>query len=204
MTKEAKQEIRRALLGRTQLTQDGRLEVLEKGELRIPVGIADGAGAVRFFGIFKKARRLKAACPDKKARLLAAQAMREIGRELVLAQQPEAVACLVRYVLTRPAVLVFDYQEDVPVLTAWTGRGLTGLISVRRALKAFLKRMPKQLTLSDGLTPEEQQEALEKQRKKEQKQEKKKNKKKRREQAEPAPEGDTAKTTEEQTNESES
>ena len=117
---EAKREIRQALLGRTQPCPDGRLEVLKKGETRMPLGITDGAGAVRFLGICKKARRLKAACPEQKARLLAAQIMQDVGRELSLSEQPEAAACLIRYVLTRPAVLVFDDQDGVPVVTAVT------------------------------------------------------------------------------------
>ena len=117
------------------------------------MGVRDGAGAVRFFGICKKARRLKASCAEPKAKLLAAQIMRDVGRELYLPQQPEAAACLIRYVLTRPAVLVFDYQDGISVLTAWTGRGLTGWISLRRALRAFLKRLPKQFSVSEDPVP---------------------------------------------------
>ena len=36
-----------------------------------------------------------------------------------------------------------------PTLTAWTGRGLTGWISLRRAIKAFEKGLP------DTMTPDE-------------------------------------------------
>lgn len=192
MTREAKQEIRRVLMGRTMPTEDGKLVALEKGQYRMPIGISDGAGAVRFFGVCKKAKRLKASCAAPKAKLLAAQIMRDTGRELYLPQQPEAVACLIRYVLTRPVVLVFDFRDGIPVLTAWTGRGLTGWISLRRALCAFLKRLPKQFTVSDEPAPKDEEE------KKEKKQ--KKNRKNAEEQA-PA-EADN--TMEEQTNESES
>ena len=162
MTREAKQEIRRVLMGRTVPAEDGRLVALEKGQHRLPIGITDGAGAACFFGICKKARRLKAACPEQKAKLLAAKIMQDVGRELYLPQQPEAAACLIRYLLTRPAVLVFDYRDGVPMLTAWTGRGLTGWISLRRALKAFLKRLPKQLSVSDEPLPKDEDEKKEK------------------------------------------
>ena len=199
MTPEAKQEIRRVLLGRTVPTQDGRLTVLEKGEYRMPIGVADGAGAVRFLGICKKARRLKASCAAPKARSLAAQIMRDVGRELYLPQQPEAAACLIRYILTRPAVLIFDYQDGIPVVTAWTGRGLTGWISLRRALRAFLKRLPKQLTVSEEPVPLDEEEARKKARREIEKEARaslrKKNKK-----ADPT---ETANTMEEQANESE-
>jgi hypothetical protein len=162
---EAKREIRQALLGRTQPCPDGRLEVLKKGETRMPLGVTDGAGAVRFLGICKKARRLKAACPEQKARLLAAQIMQDVGRELSLSEQPEAAACLIRYVLTRPAVLVFDYQDGVPVVTAWTGRGLTGWISLRRALRAFTRRLPKELRVTAEPAPPDADEVRKKERK---------------------------------------
>lgn len=155
MNRKARQEIRRVLMGRTDLAEDGRLVAIEKGRLRIPFGIADGAGAACFFGISKKARRLDVSCSMQKARSSAVSVMQDIGRELYLPEQPEAAACLIRYVLTRPAVLIFDYQNNVPMLTAWTGRGLTGWISLRRALKAFLKRMPKQFTLSDKPLPKD-------------------------------------------------
>ena len=93
MNREAKQEIRRVLMGRTLIAEDGRLIAMEKGQLRMPMGISDGAGAACFFGIRKKARRLKASCPEQKARNIAASLMQDVGRALYLPQQPEAIAC---------------------------------------------------------------------------------------------------------------
>ena len=81
--------------------------------------------------------------------------MRQIGRGLSLREQPEAAACLIRYVLTRPAVLTFRYTDGIPVLTAWTGRGLLGWISLRRALAAFARHAPKTLKVSDRELPKE-------------------------------------------------
>lgn len=211
MNREARQELRRVLLGRTEPTPDGRLTAMKKGQLRVPLGVADGATAVRFLGIFKKAKRLKVSCPEKKARELAAGVMREVGRELILPEQPKAAACLIRYVLFRPAVLVFDYQDSIPVLTAWTGRGLTGLISVRRALKSFLKKMPQQFAVSDKEVPKDRDEELERQekerrrrQKREQKEQKKKKKPAPENAAEPDVTEETPNDTEEQANESES
>lgn len=164
MTKEAKQEIRRVLMGRTMPTEDGKLVAMEKGQYRMPIGISDGAGAVRFLGVCKKAKRLKVSCAAPKAKLLAVKVMQDVGRELFLPEQPEAAACLIRYLLTRPAVLVFDFQDGVPLLTAWSGRGLTGWISIRRALHAFLKRLPKQFTVSNEAVPLDEKEAKKKER----------------------------------------
>ena len=159
MNREAKQEIRRALLGRTEPAKDGSLVVLEKGQARIPIGIADGASAVRFLGIFRKSRRLKASCSEEKAKKIAFTLMQDVGRVLRLSQQPGVPACLIRYLITRPVVLIFDYQDGIPVLTAWTGRGMTGWISLRRALRSFIKRMPKELTPSDQPVPKDEDKA---------------------------------------------
>ena len=169
MNRQAKQELRRVLMGRTLIAEDGRLVAMEKGQHRLPMGVTDGAGAACFFGIGRKARRLKAGCSETKARSIAFAVMQDIGRAIYLPQQPQAIACLIRYVLTRPVVLIFDYEDGVPVLSAWAGRGLTGWISRRRALSAFIKRMPKQLTLSEEPLPKEAKEKKKKDKKKKRK-----------------------------------
>lgn len=166
MKKEARQEVRRVLLGRTELAEDGRLVALEKGQLSFPYGIADGAGAVRILGIRKKSKLLTVSCSENKAKEIAFKIMGDIGRRLYLNESPQAVPCLIRYVLTRPTVLIFDYQDGAPILTAWSGRGLTGWLSNRRALNAFIRRMPgKYMSVSDKAAPadkDEQQEKKEK------------------------------------------
>ena len=170
MKREAKQELRRVLMGRTLIAEDGRLIAMEKGATRLPIGIGDGAVGACFFGICRKVRRLKVSCSEEWARRLAFDVMKDIGRGLYLPEQPEAVACLFRYVLTRPAVLVFDFVEGVPVLTAWAGRGLTAWLSLRRALNAFIKRMPKQMKLSEEKAPEDDVPKKEKKKKEKKKQ----------------------------------
>ena len=172
MKKEARQEIRRALLGRTEPAEDGRLVVLEKGQVsNLVYGVSDGAGAVRILGVRKKAKRLTVSCPEARAREIAYKLMGEIGRVLYLNELPKAPACLIRYVITRPAVLIFDYEDGVPILSAWSGRGLTGWISNRRALSAFIRRMPgKLMSVSEQEVPKDkdvEREKAEKQAKKE-------------------------------------
>lgn len=169
MNREAKQELRRVLMGRTLIAEDGRLVAMEKGQLRMPMGVSDGAGAAAFLGICKRRRRLKVKCSEKEARQMAFGIMSRIGRGLYLPNQPEAAACLIRYVLTRPAVLTFDYQDGIPLLTAWAGRGLTAWFSLSRALKAFEKQMPKQFSLSQEALPEDTEKAERKKRKQEKK-----------------------------------
>lgn len=173
MNREAKREIRRVLMGRTIPAPDGSYLIsLEKGEHRMPVGVHDGAGATFFLGIGKKSRRLKVSCDPEFAAQLAAGVMQNIGRLLYLNEQPKSAACLIRYYLTRPAVLVFGYQDGIPILSAFSGRGLTGWISNRRAIKSFLKGMPKQFALSEKEIPKDEDE-LDREAKKKKKQEQK-------------------------------
>ena len=136
-------EIRRVLLGRAVLAEDGRLMAIPAGTfMPTPIGVGDGAGAVGILGMSRRIRRYDT--KDGKPRVMAAakKAMQIVGRGLVLNEQPEAVACLLRYVLTRPVVLVFTHENGAVELTAWTGRGVTGRLSLRRAIKAFEQGLP--------------------------------------------------------------
>ena len=80
----------------------------------------------------------------------ALESMRKLGRILYLREQPETAACLLRYVMTRPAVLTFRYEEDQPMLTAWTGRGLFGWVSRIRAIRAFERGLSEELRPAEG------------------------------------------------------
>jgi hypothetical protein len=143
-------EIRRVLMGRALLGEDGRLYPIPAGMImRTPVGVGDGAVSIRLFGAARRVRRYET--KDGRARVMetAKKAMGNIGRGLALSEQPEALACLIRYVLTRPVVLTFDYENGVPTLTAWAGHGLGGRLSLRRAIRAFESSLP------DSMTPSE-------------------------------------------------
>lgn len=180
MKDEKKAEIKRVLLGRTMLGEDGRLVALPAGTfLRTPIGIGDGADAVLLFGITRRIRHY--ASKDGKARIIEAakKSMQNIGRGLYLLEQPEATACLIRYILTRPAVLVFTWEDGMPMLTAWTGRGLTGWLSLRRAIRAFEEGLPDSIAAAEVKPSEVEKESRKanKEEKKRQKAEKKAEKK---------------------------
>ena len=171
-------EIRQVLLGKTKILNDGRLSTLEDGDYMMPRGIADGAGAVRFFGVARRARVLEGKLSEWNMKEAVRSAMRNIGRGLALQEDPEAVACLLRYVLTKPAVLCFYYQGESPVLAAYSGRGFTGWISRLRAVAAFKKQLPDSIAITDVVPPDlsKEEKARKKQEKKEQKLAKKKEK----------------------------
>ena len=180
MKDEKRAEIKRVLLGRTILVEDGRLAAIPAGTfLRTPIGIGDGADAVLLLGMTRRIRHY--ASKDGKARIIEAakRSMQNIGRGLYLTEQPEAAACLIRYILTRPAVLVFTWEDGMPTLTAWTGRGLTGWISLRRAIKAFEEGLPDSIAAAEVKPSEVEKDARKanKEEKKRQKAEKKAEKK---------------------------
>ncbi|MBQ9719542.1 MAG: hypothetical protein IJV64_02485, partial [Oscillospiraceae bacterium] len=66
---------------------------------------------------------------------------------------------------------VFTWEDGTPTLTAWTGRGLTGWISLRRAIKAFEKGLPDTITANEIKASAEEKKA-----RKEQKEEKERQK----------------------------
>ena len=152
MLSPERKEIKRALMGRTFPLDDGRLAVMTQEDYRLPLGVSDGAGSVLVFGIGRRAVCLKAAGKPGSAKKAAKEAMARVGRELVLREQPETVACIRRYRLTRPVVLTFLYADDVPVLSAWTGRGPLSFIARRLAIRSFLKHAPKGLSLAPKKT----------------------------------------------------
>ena len=171
--KDAKKaEIKRVLLGRAILAEDGRLIAIPAGTfMKTPIGIGDGASAVGIFGMSHRIRRYETKDGRTRITEAAKKSMQNIGRGLILNEQPEAAACLIRYVLTRPAVLVFTWEDGTPTLTAWTGRGLTGWISLRRAIKAFEKGLPDTMAGNEIKVSAEEKKA-----RKEQKEEKKRQK----------------------------
>ena len=81
------------------------------------------------------------------------EAMFHSGRRLTLVEHPETAACFIRYVLTRPAVITVEVRDGVPVVTAWSARGLTGWISTRRALHTFAAHLPEGVSLSKEKAP---------------------------------------------------
>lgn len=151
-----KREIRDLLLGKTVLDEEGRLTTPGAGTLRLPQGIPPGAGAVRFFGVGGKSRRYVTALEEKEILAEVRGGMARLGRAVRLREQPRAAACLIRYVLTLPVLLIFHPSEDGWMLTAWSGRGLTACFSRRRALHAFDKSLS--ALFAPGEEPEEARE----------------------------------------------
>ena len=151
---DAEKEIRSILLGRTLMLEDGRLAVPQKGDFYLSGGVTDGAEAVRFLGMAKKSQVFETVRKEFDVRVTIQKMLQNMGRGVVLNEQPEARSCLIRYVLTKPVLLTFDYVEGMPVLTAWAPRTITGLISIRRALRKFNKDLPDGIAVTGKEAPD--------------------------------------------------
>ena len=143
--KQELREIREILLGRTELEDDGMLSAVPAGQVHLFQGVSDGAWGVRIFGVTSRTLPLKTGLSREDAPAVVRKIMQDLGRGLLLRETPEAVACLIRYVLTKPAVLVFRYTDAGPVVSACAVRGFMGAISRRRALAAFARHLPEEI-----------------------------------------------------------
>lgn len=172
MDKTERKEIKRALCGRVQPAEDGRLQVLPANDRRI-LGVGDGAVSVRLFGVMRRSRCYETGSGRSEVTRLAKKSLQNMGRGLVLREQPDTTACLIRYLLTPPVIVTFRYERDTPVLTVWAGRSPMGWLSLLRALRAFEKQLPEELRQSGKKPPKEEKEKGQKKRKKPKEQKKK-------------------------------
>ena len=150
----AEKEIRSVLLGRTLMREDGTLSVPEKGEFYLSGGVTDGAGALRFLGMARRSLVFETRRVEWDMRQTMRRILQNMGRGVELREQPETIACIIRYVLTKPVLLTFEYREGLPVLTAWTGRSPMGLLSIRRAFKTIEKELPQDIFVTGKEAPD--------------------------------------------------
>ncbi len=148
-------EIRDCLLGRTIPLEKGRLRAMGPDDYRLPIGVGDGAWAVRFFGVGFQSRVLSSELSETELLRTCKKSMHKVGRSLLLLQQPDNPACLIRYVTTSPAIVLVHYMDELPVVTAYAGRSLTGWISILRALASFERQLPEEITISGQKAPKE-------------------------------------------------
>ena len=150
----ALREIKDALLGKTMIAEDGRLCVMGEGDFRIPIGVGEGAASIRVLGVSRSSWSLETQYPPQKVLEIAAQCMHNIGRGLILREQPDAIACFIRSVLVRPVVMTFAYEEGAPVLSIYTGRSATSPLAVRRAYRSFTDQLPESIAPAGKIAKE--------------------------------------------------
>lgn len=145
--KERKRELKHILLGSYRTLEDGRM--VSGGEALIPrQGFMDGAVSILLLGITdKRYKYLSDKNNPTQAKYAALNAMKNIGRELVLSYAPDAKACYVRGIFFRSVILVFDEEPEADgsrqlELHAYCGRSLMTFFSVRRAVSKFDRQLP--------------------------------------------------------------
>ena len=135
-----KQEIRRALSGRLAYAENGFSVVLKPGMSFS--GIGDGVDSLALLGMSNRTIRYKTEMSRDDMMVEVYRAMQGMGRVLALKEQPESIGVFCRYILVHPVVLVFGFENDQPVLQAFTARSLTAFLALRRGVKSFEKNMP--------------------------------------------------------------
>ena len=162
-------EIRDCLLGRTLPMEKGRLRAMGPDDYRQPIGVGDGAGAVRFLGVGTGSRVLQTELSETELLKSCRKSMHYVGRSLLLLQQPDNPACLIRYVLTSPVIVLVHIENGLPLVSAYAGRSIRGWISILRALAAFERHLPEDISISAEAAPKETRKARKKRKKEEKK-----------------------------------
>lgn len=140
-------EIREVLLGNLVQGEDKRLAVREE-LFSTPWGIEDGAAETLLFGIMCRTFHYETTLRNHaQAIFRVGKAMQDIGRGLDLITAPDMAACMVKSLLFRPVVLVFEEmnsEEGKPelLLHAYCGRAVTSPITITRAVSRFEKSLP--------------------------------------------------------------
>ena len=138
-----KKEIRQALLGDLVLT-DSKLVVSGIRMAKFRYGLQDGIGSVFFLGVMCRRRwyMYMTKKSGKQIRELAVKAMQDMGRMVRLKSCPDGEAVYCAYLLNNPAILTFTQSRDgIIEMSAYSGRGINGLVATFRTLNRFQKAM---------------------------------------------------------------
>lgn len=162
-----KKEIRQALLGDLVLT-DNKLVVSGIRMAKFRYGLQDGIGSVFFLGVMCRRRWYMTKKSRKQIRELAVKAMQDMGRMVGLKSCPDGEAVYCAYLLNNPAILTFTQGRDgIIEMTAYSGRGISGLIATFRTLNRFQKAMQGVLERMSEAGEQKKLNALQEQEKKE-------------------------------------
>ena len=150
--KERRHEVRKILLNNLVLRDDKRLAA--GGDARVTLwGAGEGTAETVLMGMTHKRYAYETSFSNNRQAVhQVSESMKDIGRGLYLETAPEAAACLVKNFFFRPVVLIFEEEEDTKELTlnAYTGRALNARLSIRHAVSALEKVLPKQVRRTEA------------------------------------------------------
>ena len=158
--KERRHEVRKILLNNLVLRDDKRLAA--GGNARVTLwGAGEGTAETVLMGVTHKAYPFETTYSNNRQAVhQVSEAMKDIGRGLYLETAADAAACLVKNFFFRPVVLIFEEAREEEasgetgsakkaeaglVLNAYCGRALNARLSIRHALSALEKALPKQV-----------------------------------------------------------
>lgn len=150
LQKERKKEIRHILLGNFVVFEDGSYGA-GGGSWVTPFGFSDGALRMLNFGIsVRKILYTSTVKNNTKILYEVLKSMKSIGRRLILATAPEYPSCLIKSLIFRPVVLLFETVSDDKnntefVLRAYCSRGIFSFLSIMRAVSRFNKALPREV-----------------------------------------------------------
>ncbi len=135
-------EAKKVLLNHVELDVDGHF--ITTDEFRFQLwGAADGENMLRIWGLSSRAFIYHSEQNNTQAVFKVGKAMSNIGRGINLRlEDDDAVACLVRPVITYPVVLVFGQNEEKElVLSAYTPRCPTAFLAIKLAVGKLDKNL---------------------------------------------------------------
>lgn len=149
MDKQLKKELKKVLTGQVLLGEEGVIHALGDEHHRVFHGAVEGWEAVQFRGLSKRVGRYRIGKDGESPFDRVFSAMQNLGRLVELKQAPETLACIRRYMSSRPVVIAVDYEgEGVICVTVYTGRGMFSGMICNRGLRDFCRALP-----SGELTP---------------------------------------------------
>ena len=148
-----RREIRRILLGFIDYDQEQRLIAAERSEHMRLLGVFNGTGAARVFGLSVRKRQYAVTETSVQPETACAEAFSHLGRRISLDTAPELTAVFYSPVLFNPSVLTAAEAGELLEVCVYTARTPTAFLNAAHAFRKWRRFMPEGLREKE--TPEE-------------------------------------------------
>ena len=170
-----KHEIRQALLGNLE-AEDDVLVVSDLWIAKYRFGIVDGFDNVFLLGVLHRTRWYRISGFMEKEQIYEhiGNALLQMGRQLFLKTDPEAMAVYCNSYFSKPVVIACHVMKSEISVSIYAGRGVSGLAAVLIAFAKFERFIPDEFERLDRKTSRRKDKAEKQKQKKLQKELKKK------------------------------
>lgn len=134
-------EIKRILLGRLVRNEQGALTARPQGIYTQVNGFVDGYFSVLLFGVMKRTRTYRWESSKKTELEIIRRHVQQLGEELYLKEEPEAIASFTGKMVFTPTVVKAEISGKTLEITVYTGRTPLGILRcmlVHRRLEHLL------------------------------------------------------------------